>query len=221
MNGVPSFWVNSAACIDVARNAITHKLAHGELVETAPWLREGPLTIGVTSGASTARCQSFKPCCRAAEPSLRVVGKAWQLIRGFLALAAPGAAHLMAHHLRNAQCSHQLCVTLHSSAQLTWTALGWPCECMEDARRAGEAQQAPLYTFRRGKAPVAWHPAVDPGALTLVCLRCSRIALLRMCWSVSSRLRTRHTRALRRWHWSKRPRPSARTTPRPSRPDPG
>ena len=55
MNGVPSFWVNSAACIDVARNAITHKLAHGELVETAPWLREGPLTIGVTSGASTVR----------------------------------------------------------------------------------------------------------------------------------------------------------------------
>ena len=53
MNGVPSFWVNSAACIDVGRNAITHKLAHGELVETAPWLREGPLTIGVTSGAST------------------------------------------------------------------------------------------------------------------------------------------------------------------------
>ncbi|KAK9844029.1 hypothetical protein WJX81_002273 [Elliptochloris bilobata] len=53
VNGVPSYWVNSAACIDAARNAITHKLASGELVETVPWLREGPLTVGVTSGAST------------------------------------------------------------------------------------------------------------------------------------------------------------------------
>lgn len=32
---------------------VTHKLAHGELVETASWLQEGPMTIGVTSGAST------------------------------------------------------------------------------------------------------------------------------------------------------------------------
>ena len=32
---------------------VTHKLAHGELVETASWLPEGPMTIGVTSGAST------------------------------------------------------------------------------------------------------------------------------------------------------------------------
>lgn len=53
MAGVPSFWVNSAACVDVERNKITHKLAHGELVETESWLRDGPLTIGVTSGAST------------------------------------------------------------------------------------------------------------------------------------------------------------------------
>ena len=53
MAGVPSYWVNSAACVDVERNRITHKLAHGELVETEPWLRDGPITVGVTSGAST------------------------------------------------------------------------------------------------------------------------------------------------------------------------
>lgn len=51
--GLPAFWVNSAACIDTALNSITHKLAHGELKETRPWLKDGPLTIGVTSGAST------------------------------------------------------------------------------------------------------------------------------------------------------------------------
>ncbi len=53
MAGVPSFWVNSAACVNVEHNKITHKLAHGELVETQPWLRDGPITVGVTSGAST------------------------------------------------------------------------------------------------------------------------------------------------------------------------
>lgn len=53
MKGIPSFWVDSAARIDVESNKITHKLAHGELVETSNWLPQGPLVVGVTSGAST------------------------------------------------------------------------------------------------------------------------------------------------------------------------
>jgi 4-hydroxy-3-methylbut-2-enyl diphosphate reductase len=53
LKGIPSFWVDSAARIDVDSNAITHKLAHGELIETTSWLGEGALRIGVTSGAST------------------------------------------------------------------------------------------------------------------------------------------------------------------------
>lgn len=55
--GVPSFWVDSAARIDVERNAIEHKTAHGELVTTADWIpsvQDKPLfRVGVTSGAST------------------------------------------------------------------------------------------------------------------------------------------------------------------------
>ena len=45
--GVPAYWVNSAACVDVARNKVTHKLAHGELIETEPWIKDGPITIGM------------------------------------------------------------------------------------------------------------------------------------------------------------------------------
>ena len=56
--GLPSFWVDSAARIDVAGNRVTHKTGWGELRETEGWIRtedDGgkPLTIGVTSGAST------------------------------------------------------------------------------------------------------------------------------------------------------------------------
>ncbi|KXZ43848.1 hypothetical protein GPECTOR_79g127 [Gonium pectorale] len=52
--GVPSFWVDSAARIDVEKNTILHKLAHGELRETTNWLTPGKaVTIGITSGAST------------------------------------------------------------------------------------------------------------------------------------------------------------------------
>ena len=53
--GVPSFWVDGARCVDVAANTITHKLADGTMVTTAGWLppADVPLTLGVTSGAST------------------------------------------------------------------------------------------------------------------------------------------------------------------------
>ena len=51
--GIPAVWVDTANRIDVDNNAIQHKLYYGELVETKDWLPEGPITIGVTSGAST------------------------------------------------------------------------------------------------------------------------------------------------------------------------
>ena len=53
--GVPSFWVDGARCVDAASNTITHKLAHGDMVTTESWIpTDGrPITIGVTSGAST------------------------------------------------------------------------------------------------------------------------------------------------------------------------
>jgi 4-hydroxy-3-methylbut-2-enyl diphosphate reductase len=51
--GISSFWVDSAARIDVEGNKVLHKTGWGELKETANWIPEGPLTIGVTSGAST------------------------------------------------------------------------------------------------------------------------------------------------------------------------
>jgi len=51
--GIPSFWVDSAARIDVAGNKLLHKTGWGELKETTNWLCDGPLTIGITSGAST------------------------------------------------------------------------------------------------------------------------------------------------------------------------
>nr|ACM79143.1 4-hydroxy-3-methylbut-2-enyl diphosphate reductase [Dunaliella salina] len=51
--GLPAFWVDTADRIDMASNSIAHKLHYGELKVTENWLPEGPITIGVTSGAST------------------------------------------------------------------------------------------------------------------------------------------------------------------------
>jgi 4-hydroxy-3-methylbut-2-enyl diphosphate reductase len=51
--GIPAYWVDSADRIDESTNTIAHKLYWGELKETKDFLPAGPLTIGVTSGAST------------------------------------------------------------------------------------------------------------------------------------------------------------------------
>ena len=50
--GVKSFWVDTPDRLDTS-NVITWRTAHGELKTTEDWLPEGPVTIGVTSGAST------------------------------------------------------------------------------------------------------------------------------------------------------------------------
>jgi hypothetical protein len=88
MKGVPSFWVNSAACIDTDANKITHKLAHGEVVESQPWLPEGPLTIG------TLTCPDCTHCVVQSEGALHVHNAVTELHGG-----AFESGHVLQLHL--------------------------------------------------------------------------------------------------------------------------
>jgi 4-hydroxy-3-methylbut-2-enyl diphosphate reductase len=49
---IPSYHIDSAARIGPG-NRIEHKLLHRDLTLTEKWLPDGPITVGVTSGAST------------------------------------------------------------------------------------------------------------------------------------------------------------------------
>ncbi|MDY6781859.1 MAG: 4-hydroxy-3-methylbut-2-enyl diphosphate reductase [Cyanobacteriota bacterium] len=50
---IPSYHIDSAARIDVARNQIEHKPLGKDLEIRENWLPDGEITVGVTSGAST------------------------------------------------------------------------------------------------------------------------------------------------------------------------
>eukprot|EP00854_Cymbomonas_tetramitiformis_P013088 gene13088-15456_t len=50
--GLKSYWVDRPTCIKPG-NIISYKMSDGTDVTTENWLPEGPITVGVTSGAST------------------------------------------------------------------------------------------------------------------------------------------------------------------------
>ena len=50
---ITSYWVDSADRIDVENRTIEHLMASHEMRVTKDWVPEGPITVGVTSGAST------------------------------------------------------------------------------------------------------------------------------------------------------------------------
>jgi 4-hydroxy-3-methylbut-2-enyl diphosphate reductase len=49
---IPSYHIDGPDRIGPG-NRIEHKVLHGDLIVTEPWLPQGPITVGVTSGAST------------------------------------------------------------------------------------------------------------------------------------------------------------------------
>jgi len=50
--GIPSYHIDSASRIGPG-NRVEHKPLNQDLVVTESWLPEGPITVGITSGAST------------------------------------------------------------------------------------------------------------------------------------------------------------------------
>lgn len=52
LKGIPSYWIDTEERM-LSSKTVAFKLNHGEYVEKDDWLPEGPIRIGVTSGAST------------------------------------------------------------------------------------------------------------------------------------------------------------------------